>query len=61
MRSFAARHSVDLSAEDIDFAYQWTGGHPGYLAGVSRIVAMRWRRSIRAVMARWIALSYIAA
>ena len=38
MRSFAARHSVDLSAEDIDFAYQWTGGHPGYLAGVSRIV-----------------------
>ena len=38
MRNFAARHSVDLSAEDIDFAYQWTGGHPGYLAGVSRIV-----------------------
>ena len=38
LRSFAARHSVDLSVEDIDFAYQWTGGHPGYLAGVSRIV-----------------------
>ncbi len=38
MRSFAARHSLDLTAEDIDFVYQWTGGHPGYLEGVSRIL-----------------------
>ena len=38
MRSFAARHSFEQSAEDIDFVYQWTGGHPGYLAGVSRIL-----------------------
>lgn len=38
MRSFAARHSLDLTAEDIDFVYQWTGGHPGYLEGVSHIL-----------------------
>ena len=38
MRSFAARHSFEQSAEDVNFVYQWTGGHPGYLEGVSRIL-----------------------
>ena len=27
-----------LSTEDTDFLYHWTGGHPGYLEGVSRIL-----------------------
>ncbi len=38
MRDFAALSGTVPHGEDIDFVYQWTGGHPGYLAGVSRIL-----------------------
>ena len=36
--SFGERNGVILSTEDTDFLYHWTGGHPGYLEGVSRIL-----------------------
>ena len=38
VRSLAAQNGVVPFEEDIDFVYQWTGGHPGYLTGVSRIL-----------------------
>ena len=38
IHNFAAQNSVALSSADTDFVYHWTGGHPGYLAGVSRIL-----------------------
>ncbi len=38
MRNFSAQSGGVPFEEDIDFVYQWTGGHPGYLAGVSRIL-----------------------
>lgn len=38
MRSFPAPDGVGLSTEDVDFVYHWTGGHPGYLAGVGQIL-----------------------
>ncbi len=39
IRNFAERNSLVLSSADVDFVYHWTGGHPGYLAGVSRILS----------------------
>ncbi|MCY4081337.1 MAG: winged helix-turn-helix domain-containing protein [Caldilineaceae bacterium] len=39
LRRFSAQNGVVPFEEDIDFVYQWTGGHPGYLTGVSRILA----------------------
>lgn len=38
MRSFAASNGIVLDKEDIDFAFKWTGGHPGYLECVCRII-----------------------
>ena len=38
LRHFAAQNGAVPFEEDIDFVFQWTGGHPGYLAGVVRIV-----------------------
>lgn len=38
IHSFAQQNETDLTGEDTDFVYQWTGGHPGYLAGVIRIL-----------------------
>ena len=38
IHTFSEHQSVSLSAEDTDFVYNWTGGHPGYLEGVSRIL-----------------------
>ena len=38
MRSFAEHNDVELSSQDVDFAYSWTGGHPGYLEGVSKLL-----------------------
>jgi len=38
LRHFSAQYGSVPFEEDIDFVYQWTGGHPGYLAGVSRIL-----------------------
>lgn len=40
LRHFAAQNGVVAFNEDFDFVYQWTGGHPGYLAGVSRILGL---------------------
>ena len=37
-RQIAAQNGAVPFEEDIDFVYQWTGGHPGYLAGVNRII-----------------------
>ncbi len=39
LRQIAAQKGAVPFGEDIDFVYQWTGGHPGYLAGVSRILS----------------------
>lgn len=38
LRHIAAQNGVVALEEDIDFVYHWTGGHPGYLAGVVRIL-----------------------
>lgn len=38
IHDFAEQNGVLLSAQDTDFVYHWTGGHPGYLAGVSWIL-----------------------
>ncbi len=38
IRSFAEHNDVELSPQDVDFAFQWTGGHPGYLEGVSKLL-----------------------
>jgi hypothetical protein len=38
IRHYAEHNQVAMSAEDIDFVYHWTGGHPGYLAAASRIL-----------------------
>lgn len=38
VRHFADRNNVILSSEDVDFIYHWSGGHPGYLEGISKIL-----------------------
>ncbi len=38
IRSFAEHNNVELSLDDVEFAYHWTGGHPGYLEGVSKLL-----------------------
>lgn len=38
IRSFAEHNDVELSSQDVGFAYHWTGGHPGYLEGVSKLL-----------------------
>ena len=38
LRHIAAQDGLVAFEEDFDFVYQWTGGHPGYLAGVVRIL-----------------------
>lgn len=38
IRSFAEHNDVELSPQDVDFAFHWTGGHPGYLEGVSNLL-----------------------
>ena len=38
IHTFAEHNQVAMSVEDTDFVYHWTGGHPGYLAGASRIL-----------------------
>ncbi len=40
IRSFAEHNDVELSPQDVDFAYHWTGGHPGYLEGVSKMLGV---------------------
>ncbi len=38
IRSFAEHNDIELSLQDVDFAFHWTGGHPGYLEGVSKLL-----------------------
>lgn len=38
MRDYSERFEVDMTHEDIDFVYLWSGGHPGMLLRISRIL-----------------------
>lgn len=39
VRSYAAQNELPLIGADVDFIHQWSGGHPGLMQGVCRILA----------------------
>jgi len=39
IHSYSTVHEVDFQSSDIDFIYEWAGGHPRLLEGASRLLA----------------------